>query len=223
LIEPVDDLRATNPASLPTVLDALATDFAAYDFDVKHLLRTICKSRVYQLAPELNPSRDAEGTLFTHSTPRRLPAEVLLDAINQVAGTAEIFPGQPAGTRAIALPDPAVNSPFLATFGRPQRNNPCECARGVKPDLSQALLLANSPAIHEKIVSPQGWLVPSLTRKVSDEELAQHLYLAALARKPTPSEMQVIRETVATAASRQEAWEDIVWAMVNLPEFGFNH
>jgi hypothetical protein len=128
LVEPIDDLRATNPPSNPALLDALAKDLTDHHFDVKHLLRTIANSRVYQLAAEITPQRDADGALFTHRVPRPLPAEVLLDAVNQAAGTTEKFTGVPAGTRAIQLPDPAVPSYFLTTFGRPLRNNPCECA-----------------------------------------------------------------------------------------------
>ncbi|MBI3865215.1 MAG: DUF1553 domain-containing protein [Planctomycetia bacterium] len=221
LVEPVDDLRATNPPVMPLLLDALARDFASNGCDAKHLLRTICNSRVYQLAPELNPARDADGQLFTHRAPRRMPAEVLLDAINQVAGTAETFAGQPTGTRAIALPDPTIVSLFLSTFGRPLRNNPCDCARGATPDLSQALHLANSTALHEKIVSPAGRLALSLKAGRTDDEMLEELYYSALGRGPTETERVAVRETLAEGPSRDEAWQDILWALINCAEFGF--
>jgi len=223
LVEPVDDMRATNPASIPRLLDALAEDFAAHKFDAKHLLRTICNSRIYQLAPELNPQRDADGSLFTHRTPRRLPAEVLLDAVNQVTGNVETFVGQPAGTRAIALPDPTIASLFLNTFGRPSRNSPCDCARGTAPDLSQVLHFANGTALHEKITSSSGRLATGLKAKRSDQELLEELYLTALARRPTPEETEIVRETITAGASPEEAWQDVLWALVNCSEFMFGH
>lgn len=223
LVEPVDDLRATNPASMPELLDALARDFTEHHYDARHLLRTICNSRVYQLAAELHPNRDADGQLFTHRVPRRLSAEVLLDAINQVAGTNETFAGQPPGTRAIALPDPTIVSHFLSTFGRPLRNNPCDCARGSNPDLSQVLHLANSPALHDKLVSPTGRLAASLKAGWTDDEMVDDLYLSALGRSATAGERQAVRETLAEGPAREEAWQDVLWALINCAEFVFNH
>ena len=223
LYEPVDDLRATNPASLPALLDALANDFAGHHYDPQHLLRTICNSRLYQLAPELHPVRDAEGVLFTHRVPRRLSAEVLLDAISQVTGTTETFVGQPPGTRAIALPDPTIASHFLSTFGRPLRNNPCDCARGSAPDLSQALHLANSASLHAKVVSPEGRVAAGLKAGHTDDEMLEELYRSALGRGPTPDERQAVRESLADGTSREEAWQDVLWALINCSEFVFNH
>lgn len=223
LVEPVDDLRATNPASMPALLDRLAADFVEHQYDAKHLLRTICNSRVYQLAAELDPQRDVDGQLFTHRVPRRLSAEVLLDAINQVTGTAETFVGQPPGTRAISLPDPTIVSHFLTTFGRPLRNNPCECARGLAPDLSQVLHLANSPDLHQKLISESGRLTLAIKAGRSDDELVADLYYSALGRPPTDHERQAVRESLAEATSRAEAWQDITWAIINSAEFLFNH
>lgn len=223
LVEPVDDMRATNPASLPGLLDALAKEFVEHHFDSKHLLRTICNSRVYQLAPELHPLRDADGHLFTHRVPRRLSAEVLLDALNDVTGNTEKFDGQPPGTRAIALPDPTIASHFLTTFGKPARNNPCDCSRGSTPDLSQALHLANSTALHEKIIAPTGRLSERLKANRTDDEITEELYLTALSRKPTDDERQAVRETLTGGGTRDEVWQDILWALLNCSEFVFNH
>ncbi|MEI8383151.1 MAG: DUF1549 and DUF1553 domain-containing protein [Planctomycetota bacterium] len=223
LVEPVDDLRATNPAVMPQLLDALAKELADNQFDVKHLLRFICNSRVYQLAPELRPQRDADGMLLTHRVSRRLSAEVLLDAINQVAGTTETFAGQPVGSRAISLPDPSIASLFLTTFGKPARNSPCDCSRSSAPDLSQALHLANSTALHEKIVSPTGRLTSQLKAGRTDDELADEFYLATLSRLPTADERRVIQETLASGISRDEAWQDLLWALLNCAEFSFGH
>ena len=148
---------------------------------------------------------------------------MLLDAINQVTGTAESFVGQPAGTRAIALPDPTIASQFLSTFGRPQRNNPCECARGSNTDLSQALHLANSSALHDKILSPTGRLAEWLKANRTDDEIVEELYLTALTRHPNDEERQAVRETLATGTPRDEAWQDILWALLNCSEFVFGH
>jgi len=223
LVEPVDDIRATNPATLPILLDRLSRDFAENHYDPRHLLRRICNSRVYQLAAELKPARDLDGQLFTHRVPRRLPAEVLLDAVNQVTGTSETFDGQPEGTRAIALPDPTVVSHFLTTFGRPFRNTSCECARGSAPDLSQVLHLANSSALHQKLVSPTGRLAVGIEAGRTDDELTDELYLSALGRHPTDGERQAVRESLVEGASREEAWQDVLWALINCAEFVFNH
>lgn len=222
LVEPVDDLRATNPASLPGVLDVLAKELAEHHYDPKHLLRTICNSRIYQLAPELAPHRDTDGRLFTHRTPRRLGAEVLLDALNAVAGTTESFAGHPPGTRAISLPDPAISSQFLTTFGKPPRASNCECARGSVVDLSQALHLANSLALHDKISSVTGRLKQHLKANRSDDEILDDFYLAALSRRPTIDERRIVHETL-KEAPRIELWEDIVWALLNSSEFVFGH
>ena len=228
LVEPIDDLRATNPPSNPALLDALAADLAGHEFDVKHLLRTICQSRVYQLASEISPDRDKDGMFYTHRVPRRLPAEVLLDAVNQAAGVTEKFPGVPAGTRAIALPDPSIPSYFLTAFGRPLRNNPCECARGGMPDLSQALHLVNSTAVHEKVVDSKGRLARLLMQNqnnstMSDARIIDELYLAALCRPPTAEEQAAVHELLATAPLRQEGFQDLLWTLLNCSEFVFNH
>ncbi len=223
LVEPIDDLRTTNPASHPALLDALAQELVEHRFDAKHLLRLICNSRVYQLQAEVAPERDRDGALFIHRTPRRLPAEVLLDAINHVTGSGEKFDGTPAGTRAIALPDPAVVSAFLETFGRPQRNNPCECARDSSPDLLQALHLINNTALHGKIASGEGRLRKLVAQKQADRQIADELYLAAYCRLPTSEEWTTIQEALAATPVRTEAWEDLLWALLNSPEFSFQH
>lgn len=223
LVEPVDDLRATNPASLPELFNALAHDFVAQGFDAKHLLKTICNSRLYQLDAELHPERDQNGQLFTHRVPRRLSAEVLLDAINQVAGSTETFAGQPPGTRAIALPDPTIASHFLTTFGRPLRNSPCDCARGASPDLSQALHLVNSPQLHAKLTSETGRLATLLKSDKGTDAIADELYLHALGRRPTIVERGVIDAALREGSNREEVWQDVLWALFNCSEFVFNH
>lgn len=223
LVEPVDDQRATNPPSNPALLEALSRDFADHGFDVKRLLRTICNSRVYQLGVELAPDRDVDGRLFTHRVPRRLTAEVLLDAVCSVTGAGESFAGTPQGTRAISLPDPAAPSDFLETFGRPQRNSACECARDSAPDLLQALHLLNNATLNAKLADQHGRIADLIARSATDQEMADDLYLAAYSRFPTDEERKTLADLLAGMPSRAEAWQDVLWTLINSPEFAFNH
>lgn len=223
LVHPVDDLRATNPPSHPALLSELAEDFVAHGCDVKHLLRTICTSHMYQLAGEVAPTRDIDGMFYTHRRPRRLTAEVLLDAINQAAGTTEPFEKLPPGTRAISLPDPAVQSYFLDVFGRPLRVSACACERPERMDLRQVLRLANSETLHAKITAPAGRLTLMLAADRSDREIVEELYLATVSRMPTDEEVATASGYIAAAPSRNMGCEDLLWALLNLPEFLFNH
>lgn len=223
LLEPIDDFRATNPPAHPDLLDALAEDFVRHGFDLKHLIRRIANSRTYQLAADWTPQRDADGTFFTHRVPRRLPAEVLLDAVNQVCGVWETFDKLPAGTRAVALPDPSVPSYFLETFGRPKRTNSCVCERRSQTDLTQVLHLANGAAVQAKIAAPQGRLKKLLDAGASDEAIVEELYLAALSRLPDEMERQTVGELLSEAPSREEGFQDLLWVLLNTAEFAFGH
>jgi hypothetical protein len=223
LVEQVDDLRDTNPAVMPGVLEALAHDFRAGGYDVKRLLRVICNSRVYQTASRLDPDRDRDGRLFTHRSPRQLPAEVLLDAVNRVLDVSESFAGIPEGTRAIALPDPSIPSDFLTTFGRPQRNSPCECARTVSPNLAQALQLLNSETLQKKLSRGDGRLTRLLAER-SDGEVVEELYWWCYSRPPRTDEAAAARTLVTEGgANRREAFEDLLWTLFNSSEFVFSH
>lgn len=223
LVEPVDDLRATNPPSHPELLDRLAREFIEHGYDGRHLVRLICESATYQRASELTPTRDGDGRLLTHRVPRRLPAEVLLDAVNQACGTREAFAGQPTGTRAIALPDPTIASTFLNTFGRPLRNSPCECARGGLPDLSQTLHLLNSAALHDKVSGAESRPALLLREKATDAERLEELYLATLSRLPTAEEAATVQTLLADSPTPAEGWQDLLWALLNSAEFTFQH
>ncbi len=223
LVDPIDDLRATNPSAHPELFDALVKDFTDHNYDVKHLIRTICNSRVYQLACELNPSRDPDGVFFTHRQPRRLQAEVLLDAINQATLTSENFDKLPVGTRAIALPDPTVVSAFLEIFGRPKRTSTCECERGSRPDLGQTLHLANSEALHKKVIAEQGRVAKLIAAKKPLAAMIEELYLATLSRMPTETEKSSVIKKIDEAPSPREGLEDLLWALLNSAEFGFQH
>ncbi|MFO0806916.1 MAG: DUF1549 and DUF1553 domain-containing protein [Gemmataceae bacterium] len=223
LVDPVDDLRATNPATFPALLDALTKDFTDHDFDLKHLLRMIANSRAYQLAGEVNPVRDADGEFVTHRRPKALPAEVMLDAVCAATGVPEAFEKMPLGTRAISLPDPAVASYFLDAFGRPKRVSACECERPAKADLAQILHLMNGEALQKKLASDTGRIGKLIATKATDAAIIDELYLATLSRKPTISESKQVLAKVAAAPTRREGFEDLLWALLNCPEFGFNH
>ena len=221
--KPNDFGKMGQPASHPELLAYLERELIEHNYDAKHLIRLICKSAVYQRAAELIPTRDQDGMLLTHRVPRRLPAEILLDAVNQACGTNEGFTGMPETTRAAELPDPSVPSHFLTTFGRPLRNSPCDCARSNLPDLGQALLMLNNPTLNGKLTHAQGRLAQLAAANKTDEEMMDEVYLAALARTPSDAERQVIRESLAAQPMKAEVWQDVLWTLINSTEFAFQH
>jgi hypothetical protein len=223
LVEPIDDMRATNPPTMPALLDALAQEFVEHGYDVKNLLRVICNSQVYQRAARVKNGPGENGDFYTHRMPKRMPAEVLLDAVNRAVAAADEYEGVPQGTRAIALPDPSIKSYFLDTFGRPVRNSGCECARGASPDLSQALHLANGAELHGKITREFGRVGKLLTSKKPRAEIVGELYMATLTRQPTEAERRTIDELLADAPSEAEGIQDLMWTLLNCTEFQFNH
>ena len=224
LVNPIDDLRETNPPSNPALLDALAGAFLDSGFDVKALLRLILTSRVYQLSAATTPENRLDTTYFTHYTVKRLTAEQLLDAIDAATGTVEKFARIPAGTRAIALPDPSYVSYFLDTFGRPLRAIACECERSSDPNLSQALHLMNGEPLNRKVLQPDGRLARMLKDpKLTDEMLVRRLYLVSFNRPPTAAEIARARVVLAEAPNRAAGAQDLFWALLNSKEFLFNH
>lgn len=223
LVDPVDDLRETNPPSHPKLLEALNRDFVEHGLDPKHLIRTICNSRVYQLASVVAPQRDQDGAFYTHRRFNRLPAAVLLDAVDQVCGTHEPFAGMPAGTRAQQLPDPQIPSYFLDAFGRSSRSSPCECATSESSDLAQALHFINSVNLNNKVGDRNGRLASLLASDRTDAEVVAELYLAAFGRRPAPNEVETALKLVAQAESRQTGFEDLLWTLLNSTSFLFNH
>ena len=240
LVEAEDDIRDTNPASHPALLNALAEDFADSGFDLKHLVRTICSSRTYQLSSETNGQNADDEQNFARFYPRRLPAEVLLDSINDIAGTDNSFNRQPVGVRAIALPDDSSNkeSEFLTMFGRPQMDSACECERTGEANLGQSLHLINSDTIQQKLTAGGGRAATlAKDKQRSDEERLGEIYFRALARPPHKQELEIAsahlkkkRELSAAdpsalppATAEQQAFEDIIWVVLNTKEFLFNH
>jgi hypothetical protein len=225
LVEPLDDLRATNPASNPELLDALAADWVAAKFDLKHLLRRIMNSAAYQLGSTITPGNqaDATNTHFTRYTVKRLSAEQMADAVDFATGTREKYPGLPLGTRAIQLPDPRVRSYLLDVFGRPPRQTTCECERSTQPNLAQALHLLNGEFLNKKITDPTGRVEKLIKAKAPTEAAITELYLVTLSRPPHAEELSKSRDWLARAPSPREGLQDLLWVLLNAREFLFNH
>jgi hypothetical protein len=223
IVDPVDDFRDSNPSANDELLDALARDFVAHKYDVKHLIKVIMTSRTYQLSAQPNEFNKDDNKYFSHAVTKLLTAEQLLDAVCAVTEVPEKFAGLPAGTRATQLPDGEFNHPFLKTFGQPARELACECEREGDSNLSQALLLINGPTINEKVRGANNRVGRLLTKKTSDLEILTELYLATLSRMPTQTDIQVSLEYVAKAPDKRKAWEDVQWALLNAKEFLFRH
>jgi Protein of unknown function (DUF1553)/Protein of unknown function (DUF1549) len=223
IVDPVDDFRDSNPSANDELLDALARDFVAHRFDVKHLVRVILNSRTYQLSAQTNETNKDDNKYFSHAVTKLLSAEQLLDAICAVTEVPEKFAGLPLGTRAVQLPDGEVNHVFLKTFGQPGRELACECEREGDSNLAQALQLINGPTINDKVRNPNNRLGKLLARKLTDAEVLNQLYLAGLSRLPEDGEVKAALEHVARAADKRKAWEDVQWALINSKEFLFRH
>jgi uncharacterized protein DUF1549/uncharacterized protein DUF1553 len=226
LVEPVDDVRPTNPPSNPELLDALAADLVQQKFDLRGLIRTICASRVYQHSTRPNPTNERDEQNYSRALLKRLDAEVLLGAVCQTTGVPEKFSGAAYGTRAIELWDSQVEHDFLRLFGRPVRASACECERVVEPSVAQVLHLLNSERVQQKLSHEEG-LIASLCRRESDNErLAAELYLTVFSRYPTDGERHTAvghLQRAKDAAARRAAAEDLAWTMLNSLEFVFNH
>jgi hypothetical protein len=221
IVDPVDDVRVSNPASNPELLAALGQKASEYKFDVKKLARDICLSRTYQLSTKRNATNEWDERNFARQTVRRMRAEILLDCITQVTETTNRFPGLPLGGRAIHIPDGRTPNYFLTTFGRANRNTACSCEVKTTPTLSQALHLLNGETTGGKIV--EGKVVETLlTAKKEPIAVAEELYVRCLGRKPTAPETAKIAKRLEAAESKQEALEDLFWALLNTNEFIFN-
>jgi hypothetical protein len=224
LVEPVDDVRATNPPTNPELLDALAQYLVDNRFDFRQLIRLITASRVYQLSSRPNATNERDEQNYSRALFRRVEAEVLLDMVCQTTGVAEKFPGVPAGYRAIQLWDSKVPHYFLKVFGRPVRASACECERNHEPSVAQVLHLLNSPEIHEKLAHEGGYLARVVRQHKKDGRLVEDLYLTFYSRLPTEAERGVALEYLRSEpANRRQAAEDLSWGMMNSLEFIFNH
>ncbi len=222
LVEPVDDLRASNPPSNPELWAALTNEFVARRYDLKHMMRLILTSRTYQLASMTRPGNKTDSKFYSHYYARRLPAEVLLDALSQSTGVPDQFPGYPAGTRAGQLPDPGLSSYFLSLFGRSERVTACACERNGEVTMPQLLHLQNGASVVQKIRSDKGRLAQLLKSGKPQDEIIDELFLASLSRLPSDRERNAIRQALADG-NKEEAFRDVFWALVNSKEFSFNH
>jgi hypothetical protein len=225
IVDPEDDMRVTNPASNPELIDGLAQSFISSGFDMKGLIRTICQSQVYQLSSEPNEYNRSDKQNFSRYYPKRLNAEVLLDSINQVTGSNTGFTGLPGGTLAVQLPSGDGNSYFLTVFGKPQMESACECERSSEANLAQSLHLLNSAEVQGKLTAGSGRAAMLANDKErSDEEKIADLYLWVYSRQPTPEEVQVALAHIQKHQEKKAvAYEDILWALINTKEFLFNH
>jgi hypothetical protein len=234
LVDPEDDLRATNPPSDGALMDWLVADFREHGHDVRHLIRTIMTSAAYQRSSEPVPGNEGDAKFLSRYVPRRLPAEVLLDAMARVTGVPTPFAGYPAGWRSLQLPDSDVASTFLSSFGRPARNDTCSCERSDEPSLAQALHLANGDTLNEKLRDDSSTPARLASSGEPFDAVLEHLFTSALSRSPTDEErariLPVLESAVADAetdearvAARRQAIEDLYWATLTGNEFLFNH
>lgn len=224
LVEPIDDVRATNPPTNPELLDALAKHLVDSRFDLKQLIRAITASRVYQTSSRPNATNERDEQNYSRALFKRIDAEVMLDMVCQTTGVPERFTGMPAGTRAIQLWDSKVPHYFLKLFGRPLRVTACECERNTEPGVAQILHIMNSPEIQAKLNHDGGYLARLVRQKADDSAIIDDLYLTFYSRFPTTVERERALEHLGKEANqRRQAVEDLAWSMLNTLEFVFNH
>ena len=223
LVEQIDDLRTTNPATNELLLDELAQFMRSVHYDLKAFTRTLLASRLYQLSSSTTTSNASDDQNFSHAANKALPAEVLIDAISQVTGVNESFQGWPKGYRAIQIWDNKLPHYFFRIFGRPVRASVCECERGNEPSIAQALHLMNSPEIMWKIRAREGLAARLAVEANASETIVEELFLAALTRYPNDMERRAAVDVFTNFQDRRETTEDILWALLNSKEFLYNH
>ncbi len=222
IVEPIDDIRVSNPASNPELFNELGKKLVEYNYDFKRLVRDICTSQTYQRSTERNESNMTDERNFAHGNVRRIPAEMLLDCICQVTDAQDKFNGLPLGSRAVQIANGQTSNYFLTTFGRAPRDTVCACEAKTEPTLSQALHMLNGSTIQGKIGAGQ------VVKKLLDAgktppEVIEALYIRALSRKPTAEETERLLAVVGQAENPQLGLEDCFWAILNSREFLFNH
>ena len=222
IVDEVDDVRVSNPAVNPKLLHELGTKFIEYNYDFKKLVRDICNSRTYQLSTKTNVTNESDLTNFSHATLRRIRAEVLLDVISQITETKNKFKGLPLGARAVQIADGNTSDYFLTTFGRAKRESVCSCEVKMDPSLSQALHLLNGTTVNQKI--KQGKLIERwVGEKKTHDQILDEIYQRCLTRLPTDGERAALKSEIETQENKNQALEDVFWAVLNSREFVFNH
>ena len=222
IVDEPDDFRVSNPPVNGPLLDELAARFVASGWDFRGLVKEIVRSNTYQRSSEPNASNRLDTTNFSHAAIRRIRAEVLLDTLAQVTDTTNKFPGLPDGARAVQVADGRTTNYFLTTFGRATREDVCSCAISMDPSLSQALHLLNGEVANERIRKGNlvgRWIKEGLT----DSQVIDRLILRCYGRKPLERERIELLASVQGLQNRQQQFEDIFWALLNAPEFIFNH
>ncbi len=224
LVEPEDDMRITNPPSNPALMDAMANEFVTSGYDLKELVRLICRSRAYQFDSDALSENIDDRRSHSRYYPKRLTAEVLLDAVDRITQSPTTFASMPPDTRAVALPDTGFGSYFLTVFGQPQSTTACECERSGEANLAQSLHLLNSEEVQGKLSANAGRAASlAATDSGQDEVKIRELYELAFARLPTETELNAVMEHVKSQPDRRLAMEDVVWSLINSKEFLFNH
>lgn len=223
IVDPVDDMRASNPASNPPLLDALARDFVEHKFDLRHLAKTILKSRVYGLSSLPTDANKDHKRNYARYYARRLPPHVLLDAVASATGVAPSFRDYPDIKKAVKLPNEQGQSDFLDMFGRSRRATPCECETSLAPNLPQVLYLLNSEDLQRKIADKSGVVAELMKPGKTTQQVVEEMFLRTFSRPPRPAELQDATGLIEKASNRRNAVEDILWALLNSNEFLFNH
>lgn len=222
IVDPVDDIRVSNPPTNPELFQALGDKLAEYKFDFRQLVRDICNSNAYQRTVTPNESNQSDTRNYAYARVRRIPAEMLLDIVSQLTNTKEKFRGLPLGARAVQIADGRTSTYFLDTFGRAPRDTVCDCEASTDPSLSQALHLLNGSATSGKIT--QGKVIDELLADdATPKQALERLYVRCMSRYPTDEEMKELLASVGEAANPQQGLQDIFWAILNSREFVFNH
>ncbi|MEM6692179.1 MAG: DUF1553 domain-containing protein, partial [Planctomycetota bacterium] len=222
IVDPVDDIRVSNPPTNPELFQTLGDRLAEYKFDFRQLVRDICNSKAYQRTVTPNESNKSDTRNYAYANVRRIPAEMLLDIVSQITNTKEKFRGLPVGARAVQIADGRTSTYFLNTFGRAPRDTVCDCEASTDPSLSQALHLLNGSATSGKI--SQGKVVDELmANDATTEQALQRLFVRCLSRYPTEEEMKELLVSIGEAPNPQQGLQDVFWAVLNSREFIFNH
>ena len=223
IVEPVDDFRDSNPASNDELLDGLTAEFVKDGYHLKALVRSIVRSRTYQLSASTNSFNVDDSLYFSHAQTKLLPAEVLLDAISTVTGTTTKFDGLPTGSRATQIPDGKMDNPFLKTFGRPAASWPVNASGRASPTSRRPSSSSEGPrSTANSTMRMDGW--PSSSRAARrPPQITRELYLAALCREPSKTETEAAVRHLSSAKDLRQAVEDLGWVLINSKEFLFRH